>query len=153
MASDLLQDGALAKGQCYCGGIRFTVPLAAPIKACYCHCDSCRRAHSAPLYQVVYIKNEGFHITQGEELVQYFEKTLNGVVRSFCKVCGSRVSNTWTDEGRASRKANGKLDIGTGFFPSLLDSDFQKAECFQPKTTYFTEEAIITKDADVHMDA
>lgn len=113
MASDLLQDGALAKGQCYCGGIRFTVPLAAPIKACYCHCDSCRRAHSAPLYQVVYIKNEGFHITQGEELVQYFEKTLNGVVRSFCKVCGSRVSNTWTDEGRASRKANGKLDIGT----------------------------------------
>lgn len=49
-------------GTCYCGGVKFAVDCTAtaPLKALYCHCESCRRAHAAPLYQVVY----------GEQLLQ-----------------------------------------------------------------------------------
>lgn len=43
-------------GQCYCGKVKFLVRNDAyPTKAVYCHCESCRRAHAAPLYHVVYI--------------------------------------------------------------------------------------------------
>jgi hypothetical protein len=44
-------------GHCYCGAIRFAVDIPegdAPIFTAYCHCDSCRRAHAAPLYHVAW---------------------------------------------------------------------------------------------------
>jgi hypothetical protein len=94
---------AVATGRCYCGSIVFSVPVEEPIKAGYCHCDSCKRAHAAPLYQVVYIASSGFKIDQGSELLQPFRKSppliQNGkecqVIRSFCRKCGSKICNTW----------------------------------------------------------
>lgn len=46
----------VVSGTCYCAGMKFTVDCTrvAPRKSLYCHCESCRRAHAAPVYQVVY---------------------------------------------------------------------------------------------------
>jgi Paired amphipathic helix repeat len=46
---------AAVTGHCYCGAVVFSVAVPESERdahCCYCHCDSCRRAHSAPLYQV-----------------------------------------------------------------------------------------------------
>jgi hypothetical protein len=90
------------------------------------HCESCRRAHTAPLSAVVYIPSIDLKIVEGEEpesLQAFCKDPPNGVIRSFCKLCGSRVCNTWAP---GVRKAAGKEDIGTGFRvkffpPALLD--------------------------------
>ncbi len=125
-------------GRCYCGGITFKVsdscdpsettspPPAvtvtrslppASVRALFCHCDSCRRAHSAPLYQVVYLPESCFEITAGAHLLQAFARSPQHVVRSFCSMCGSRVSNRVTM----------KPALGVGFFPNLLDEDVQRS--------------------------
>ena len=37
-------------GRCYCGAVTFSVRTDAKVHlGCYCHCESCRRAHAAPL--------------------------------------------------------------------------------------------------------
>lgn len=57
-------------GHCYCGAIQFAVHIPAgdqPIFTAYCHCDSCRRAHAAPLYHVACVDQSHFEITAGAE--------------------------------------------------------------------------------------
>ena len=57
-----------------------------PFKAAFCHCESCRRAHSAPLYQVVYIPHAAFTVTKGASGITAFRKEGSNVTRAFCKV-------------------------------------------------------------------
>ena len=49
-----MDDGGIIVGTCYCGGVKFGVTIDSTkyVRALYCHCESCRRAHAAPLYQV-----------------------------------------------------------------------------------------------------
>lgn len=116
-----MSDELVVHGHCYCGGVTFRVALPAdrsPIFTAYCHCDSCRRAHAAPLYQVVCIDRECFQVTQGSERVTPFQKPGSHIVRSFCADCGTRVHNTfpgWTPGGRTPLV----------FFPGTLDAATQ----------------------------
>lgn len=106
-------------GHCYCGGVTFSVSIPAgarPFKATYCHCDSCRRAHAAPLYHVVIMDAEWFTITAGEELLQEFGR--GGPTRIFCTRCGSKVMNTF-----GGWKPGGRTPLA--FFPNLLDEATQ----------------------------
>ena len=113
-------------GHCYCGGVQYEVdtskgkPLWPPS---YCHCDSCRRAHSAPLYSVVSInQNTQWNLLQGQELLQSFcrpatSATKEGPTRVFCKVCGSKIMNEW-DESKTPWLPQGtKMMV---FFPDTL---------------------------------
>jgi hypothetical protein len=131
-------------GRCYCGGITFRVsdscdagrtpPIShriniisrfrrphtrpsASVRSLFCHCDSCRRAHAAPLYQVVYLPESCFEITAGAHLLNAFARSPAHVVRSFCSTCGSRVCN----------RVTAKPSLGVGFFPNLLDESSQRA--------------------------
>ena len=109
------------QGRCYCGGVRFTVRVpadTAPIFTAYCHCDSCRRAHAAPLYQVVCIDREHLHIDEGVDLLQDYQRTPAAPVRSFCRACGTRIHNTFGDW-----KPKGRTPLV--FFPSLLEPSDQ----------------------------
>lgn len=108
-------------GRCYCGGVRFTVSVpagTAPTFTAYCHCDSCRRAHAAPLYQVVCIDREHLHIDEGADRVQDFRRPGASIVRSFCGTCGSRIHNTF-----GAWKPNGRTPLV--FFPSLQEPEDQ----------------------------
>eukprot|EP00659_Diplonema_papillatum_P007849 gene7849-12062_t len=97
-------------GACYCAKVKFVYDSAVPVtKAVFCHCDSCRRAHGAPLYQVIYVPRDSgaFKITAGEEHIKRYRKPGAPLVRAFCTVCGSRVFN---DHDR----------VEIGVFPALL---------------------------------
>lgn len=85
-------------GHCYCGAVRFEIDVPeAPRFAIYCHCDSCRRAHAAPLYQVVAMDDAGFRITAGAEHVKTYRKPGARIARSWCDACGTRVYNRFPE--------------------------------------------------------
>jgi hypothetical protein len=122
-------------GFCYCQAVHFSVDHdVEPYKAAYCHCESCRRAHSSPLYQIVYIPRAKFLITQGEEHVKYFCKDGSLVTRSFCGMCGSKISND------LSHRPDYK-----GFFPALLEEDIQHKlpKIFQPTFHFNAHESVL----------
>jgi hypothetical protein len=79
-----------------------------PIKAAYCHCESCRRAHASPLYQCVYVPATQFRIAHGAELVNNFTKPGAECTRSFCTHCRSKITIAYST-------------ANTGFFPALLE--------------------------------
>ena len=125
-------------GQCYCGEIEFVVdPSVTPLVSLYCHCESCRRAHAAPLYQVIYIAPKAFRITKGEDThLKSFTRPKEGSPeRFFCGNCGSRVKN----ELPAQR------DLGVGFFPALLNEENQHnlPEHWRPDRHYLSVEAVL----------
>ena len=75
------------RGHCLCGGISFAI--TPPTKfVVHCHCESCRRAHGAPLYTSVGVRDPQFRVLAGAELLTTFESS-PGVRRSFCSRCGS----------------------------------------------------------------
>jgi hypothetical protein len=121
-------------GSCYCGAVSYQVNECQPHKAVYCHCESCRRAHAAPLYHVVYVKAADIRVTQGDDKLNNFTKPGSTVMRSFCAVCGSRMFN------RLQRDAD-----WIGFFPATLQESVQHAlpRCFQPTEHYLAEEAVL----------
>lgn len=103
-ATDILTDDL--HGHCYCGAVHYVVRRDATInRAAFCHCESCRRAHASPLYQVCYVLADGFAFTAGEAHVK---APPHRRYRQFCGLCGSRIANVMPD-GRV------------GFFPSTLD--------------------------------
>jgi hypothetical protein len=89
--------GPARKGRCLCGAVRFTA-RGEPRWVAHCHCDSCRRATSAPV-----VTYAGFMADQVEwkaEKPALFHSS-QGVERGFCARCGSPISFTgekWPDE-------------------------------------------------------
>lgn len=126
-------------GQCYCGQIKFLIAAdVTPNVSCYCHCESCRRAHSAPLYHVVYVPIESFDVIEGKHLLQHFSKGDDCIVRSFCQNCGSRIHNVCPP----------KPALGIGFFPALLKENVQQnlPQIFKPTKHYLSEETVLPLD-------
>ena len=123
------------EGRCYCGAVQYRIKAdCTPFKATYCHCESCRRAHAAPLYHVVYVKEEDFRFLDGRELLTSFrmnDRTM--VTRVFCSVCGTRVMNILHNKP------------WFGFFPATLCNDVQHALPlkFQPELHYCGDEAVV----------
>ena len=75
------------KGGCLCGAVRYT--LAVPPKwTALCHCESCRRAASAPVVAWM-----GFAPDQVSwEGERRFYKSSDIATRGFCRTCGSQIS-------------------------------------------------------------
>ena len=128
-------------GHCYCGAITFEVSIpagASPIFTAYCHCDSCRRAHAAPLYHVACVDTSMFRLTSGQDVLQEFTKPGGSIVRAFCGRCGSKVLNRfpgWTPGGREP----------VAFFPALLDEATQHAlpDALRPHKHNRPEESVL----------
>lgn len=76
-------------GSCYCGHCKFEVNSEGPKLSIYCHCVDCRKAHSAPLYQIIYVAEKEFSLTEGEDIGHFSYKSDN-FTRYFCRKCGSR---------------------------------------------------------------
>ena len=128
-------------GHCYCGGITYAVDLAAgerPIFTAYCHCDSCRRAHAAPLYHVACVDESQFRLTQGADLLVEFAKSDKHITRAFCGACGSKILNRF-----GAWKPGGKTPLA--FFPNTLDEAIQQAlpDALRPKKQNQIEECVL----------
>ncbi len=76
------------RGRCLCGAVQF-VARGAPRWVAHCHCDSCRRATSAPLATYAGFATEDV-IWSGQARTRFSSSP--GVERSFCARCGSPLS-------------------------------------------------------------
>lgn len=82
------------EGGCFCGAIRFR--LSGPLsQACYCHCESCRRASGAPYVAWCTLERASFAVTKGQ---LHLHASSRGVMRGFCGDCGTTL--TYAHEGR-----------------------------------------------------
>jgi hypothetical protein len=76
----------VVSARCSCGRVR--VRLRLPLLfASHCHCESCRRAHSAPFVTWTAVPPE--RLERDGTLVSYASSP--GVERHFCPTCGSQM--------------------------------------------------------------
>jgi len=128
---------AAVRGHCYCGSVHFEVAAGTvPNFACFCHCDSCRRAHAAPMYQVVYVPKTAFTVTAGASHVRRpHGKPTEEIGRCFCGRCGSRLFNEPPPRDVAR--------LGVGFFPALLEEGTPKFRALEPTEHHLASEATV----------
>ena len=120
-------------GHCLCGKIKYKIKNDCKvIYTFFCYCDSCRRIHSAPVYEACYVGKDELEITEGKEFVKVYQCTWDDFTRNFCSNCGTIIFNEVTS-----------LKI-KGFFPNTLDSSFQKniPDKFKPNMHICVDEAL-----------
>lgn len=101
--------GAVARGRCLCGGVRFEVhgPLRPVI---YCHCTMCRRA-SGHFDAATACAPEHLRLLSAQPLRWYQSSAI--ARRGFCGTCGSQLFWEPAHGGHVSIWA-GTLDLPTG---------------------------------------
>jgi len=139
--SKTLLSHRLLTGRCYCGGLRYEVQIPVgkrPHFSGYCHCDSCRRAHAAPLYQVVIMEANWFEIVAGAELLKDFTRPGARITRAFCSACGTRIVNRFS----RWRRSDGEP---ISFFPNTLDEPLTHPfpELLQPEEHNREQECVL----------
>ena len=77
------------RGRCLCGAVRFAFDPAAVLSRSYCHCESCRRATSAPVTAWITVRDSGLRWSVGRPRIH---ASSPGVRRGFCGECGSPLS-------------------------------------------------------------
>ena len=83
-------------GQCLCGAIKFKTN-ASPLWTALCHCETCRRACSAPVVAWVSFKEDTVTWTGN---LSYYKSSEQGT-RGFCGTCGTQmsfVSTRWKEQ-------------------------------------------------------
>lgn len=85
----------MLEGGCMCGDIRYRI-TGDPVYSVVCHCRSCRRANGAMSTAWITVARSAFRFVAG--FPQAYPSS-PGVVRKFCKTCGS--SLTYENSGSA----------------------------------------------------
>jgi hypothetical protein len=83
------EPAAGAHGRCQCGRIRFFARFPSRFNA-HCHCESCRRAHSAAFVTWVGFPAAQVEITAGADLLSVHESS-PATHRRFCSMCGTKL--------------------------------------------------------------
>ena len=99
-------------GRCLCGAICFTAP-AETMSRNHCHCESCRRATSAPFATWFTVPASG---VRWVGTPKGFASS-PGVTRRFCPDCGSPLSYETADRPGQIDLYASSLDDPTGFVP------------------------------------
>ncbi len=98
----------MLRGGCLCGGVRYEI-RGEPGWITHCHCSICRKAHGAAFRTRIAVPSESFRFALGEDLLSRYESS-SGVVRTFCRVCGSPIINIPPGEASELGVALGTLD-------------------------------------------
>jgi hypothetical protein len=105
-------------GSCLCGAVRFEV-TAPFVRANYCHCTRCRKHSGTGALVQGRVPREGFRLLEGEELVEIYRPPEGGMVKAFCRVCGSSLfGGSWPDGPEVSIRL-GSLDGDPGIRPQF----------------------------------
>ena len=91
------EDSRIRRGRCLCGAVRFAA-RGEPHWVAHCHCDSCRRATSAPIATYAGYGADAVE-WEGERPARHASSP--GVERCFGAHCGSPMSfagEKWPDE-------------------------------------------------------
>lgn len=107
-------------GRCFCGWVEIEVE-GAPVAAAICHCESCRRWHSAPLNTWAVWPADKVRVKTGQEHLLEFNKLgpdgPSG--RTFCGHCGSAVFNRKPGYGMVVVYATVLENSGLAYEPSF----------------------------------
>lgn len=79
---------ASASGRCLCGAVRYKFDPDAVLWCGYCHCDSCRRACSAPVTAYFGVRRSAWRWF-GQAAAQF--QSSAHATRYFCQTCGSQL--------------------------------------------------------------
>ncbi len=92
-------------GRCFCGQLTFAV--AGPAKfACFCHCESCRRASGGAFVPWGTFTRDEFEVMSG---VLTLHHSSEGVTRGHCADCGTSLTYEHT-------KREGQIDVALTCF-------------------------------------
>ncbi len=82
------------EGSCACGAVKVAAE-GDPAVSGYCHCESCRRWHTAPVNAWAGWVADAVTVTQGEDQILEYDnsKQGGGSIRGACRLCGSGVLN------------------------------------------------------------
>jgi hypothetical protein len=83
-------------GGCQCGAVRYAL-AERPTGAHLCHCRMCQKAFGNFFADLIEIPKGKFRLTRGS--MATFESSA-GILRGFCKACGTPLSMDATDEGK-----------------------------------------------------
>ena len=65
-----------ATAMCLCGSVEIKLKTEEPILTGFCHCWACRRAHSAPMYQMIYVATSNYGPKTGKKREGEYEITV-----------------------------------------------------------------------------
>ena len=96
---------AMHKGHCFCGQVRFKV--AGPAKfACFCHCESCRRAAGGVCVPWATFSKDSFVVTSGD---MFEHRSSPQATRGLCSHCGTSITYEHSDR-------DGQIDVNLTSF-------------------------------------
>lgn len=115
------------KGSCFCNAVTYEAAgLSTPIG--YCHCETCRKTHSAPFVPTAITPFDGFKWTKGSDVVASIESS-PGKLRYFCPKCGTHLmAEVTAEERRILRVAS--LDSEIPVVPVVHIWTSEKADYF-----------------------
>lgn len=77
------------KGSCFCKAVMYEADgLSSPVG--HCHCETCRKTHSAAFASTSATPYDGFKWTKGADIVASIESS-PGKFRYFCPRCGTHM--------------------------------------------------------------
>ena len=79
----------MLEGSCLCGSVKYTADCE-PQPFAHCHCETCRKSHSAAFSTVMGVPKQAFSWLIGEDQLSGYESSA-GKTRYFCKNCGSQL--------------------------------------------------------------
>jgi len=93
-----------AHGRCMCGRVRFVARFPSRFAA-HCHCESCRRSHSAGFVTWIGFPSDQVQLLEGEQDHVAYESS-PGTQRTFCRVCGTKLFFRSTRDERWARETH-----------------------------------------------
>ena len=119
----------MLRGSCLCGSVRYEI--RGPVgRASNCHCAMCRKAHGAAFATYGRVERGDFAFMSGANDIASYQSS-SGVIRTFCKQCGSNlqfINDKWPS---TFSLALGTLDDDPGVQASLHIFVASKAPWFQ----------------------
>ena len=162
-------DKSEAQAMCICGAVKINIKTQSPEMSTFCHCWSCRRAHSAPMYHVIYCCTANIDCRTGKKKSGNFEITVvkgfdhlqqvkggpgipnyqtfddsprvGGIGRLFCRDCGTIMLNAFY---RKIEDKGERYGVFPGTFTDKMNI-FLRA--WQPTSHINCESAIINVSA------
>ena len=103
-------------GSCLCGAIKYEI--SGPVgRSLYCHCSMCRKWHGTAFRTRLAVPKHSFRFVCGEQMLTSYRSSAD-TVKTFCRVCGSPMVNSWDPDPDNYGLAMGTLDSDPGVRPS-----------------------------------
>ena len=101
-------------GRCFCGQVQFEVTGPAKF-ACFCHCESCRRAAGGVYVPWATFMKDGFVVTAGKVL---YHQSSPKATRGLCSACGTSITYEHSDRQGQIDVSLTSFDDPSSFAPS-----------------------------------